>query len=125
MISPFFKAVGISFIAGAMIVITASAFSCNGGAAEAAPSPQVHPALVSAEQACQAIVKAGAAECIVTEFNPSIDIVSNLARPDAVAFCEAAARFVQANYNLLAGKTWSIRIINRQSMTPSCIERVR
>ena len=125
MFKQFIKAIGASFAAGFAAVAIVSALSCSGGAAQASPSPQIHPALKAAEMACQSVRTVGFDDCTVTDFNPSLDIVSDAARPEALAICDAMARYVSDTYKPLAGKAWAVRVINKQSMTPTCVKRVK
>lgn len=116
----FFLATGFCAVA----VPTAYGSLAKGEAAT--PVYRQSAALAEAEASCQMIRAGGrASECHVMDWNPSLDVIAQVDRSEAVEFCGQAAEFISASFKHLSGKTWKVRVFSSGLVPPTAVCRVR
>lgn len=121
-----FLIVSVFLVMGFCAVAVPAAYGSIASGKAPAPVARQSAALNEAEASCQMFRNAGhTSECHVMDWNPSLDIIVPISRPEAVEFCDQAAEFISARFKHLSGKTWKVRVFSSGLVPPTAVCRVR
>ena len=105
--------------------LTLLLFIVNAGVSSP-PVVQQSAALVAAEAAC-AMVKTKSrtpvSNCGVNEWK-AFDLTVPVSGTAAAEYCDAAARDIAANFQLIAGKNWKLYVFSSEIVRPTAVCRV-